>query len=44
MWDMEVEECAELGHDFNEISEYDYVSDGLVYSQACTWCGTELED
>lgn len=44
MWDYEVEECAELGHEFVEDAEYDPAADCMEYSQYCEWCGTELED
>lgn len=44
MWDMDVEECAELGHDYKEYSEWDIIADAMTYVQVCTWCGEELED
>lgn len=44
MWDMDVEECAELGHDYVEGSGWDMIADATFYWQYCAWCGEELED
>ena len=42
-WDYEVEECAELGHEFVEGAVYDITADAMTYEQYCTWCGIGLE-
>lgn len=42
MWDYDVEECAELGHEYEESNTFDNGEPG--YIKHCTWCGITEED
>lgn len=42
MWDYEVDECSELGHEYDEGIDLDMTGEPVsVYH--CTWCGIVKE-